>query len=92
MPAMIMGTSPATAIIDTANVDPVRSYICSMIATIVSCPPSPASVEPIHMRVNAGLVRNGRRSMKWLRCSPECTIRAYLRRCAGRFAAASVRW
>ena len=70
MPATIMGTSPATAIIETANVDPVMSYIWSMIATIVSWPPRPASVDPIHIRVNAGLARNGRRSMKWLRCSP----------------------
>ncbi len=38
--------------------------MCSMIATIVSWPPSPASVEPSHIRVNAGLARNGLRSMK----------------------------
>ena len=61
---MIMGTRPTTAIIATAKVDPVRSYMCSMIATIVSWPPSPASVEPSHIRVNAGLARNGLRSMK----------------------------
>ena len=54
-PATIIGSSPATAIIATAKVDPVSSYICSMTATIVSWPPSPASVEPIHIRVNAGL-------------------------------------
>ena len=35
-PATIIGTRPATAIIATAKVDPVRSYMCSMIATIVS--------------------------------------------------------
>ena len=61
---MIIGTRPATAIIATAKVSPVRSNTCSMTATIVNCPPRPASVEPIHRRVNAGLTRNGRRSMK----------------------------
>ena len=35
-PARIIGTSPATAIIATAKVDSVSSYICSMTATIVS--------------------------------------------------------
>ena len=35
-PATIIGSRPATAIIATANVDPVSSYICSMIATMVS--------------------------------------------------------
>ena len=62
-PATIMGSRPATAIIATANVDPVRSNMCSMTATTVSCPPRPARVEPTHMRVKAELSRNGRRSM-----------------------------
>lgn len=66
-PAITMGASPATAIIDTAKVEPVSANMCSMTAAMVSCPPSPLSVDPIHMRANAGEARNGDRSMKALR-------------------------
>lgn len=63
-PARIIGTSPATAIIDTAKVLPVSTNTCSITVTIVSCPPIPARVEPIHIRAKAGLVFSGVRSIR----------------------------
>ncbi|MDQ1129123.1 hypothetical protein QE381_001251 [Microbacterium sp. SORGH_AS 888] len=62
---MTMGTRPATATIATAKSEAVSAYTWSMTATMVSCPPMPDRVEPIHIRANAGLARNGRRSMRW---------------------------
>lgn len=65
-PASTIGTSPATAIIDTANVLWVSSNTCSITATTVSWPPMPESVDPIHRRANAGEVVSGRRSISAL--------------------------
>src|SRR5699024_11044490 len=63
-PPMIIGTSPATATIETAKVLPVSSKTCSITVTTVSWPPSPARVEPSHSFAKALLAGKGRRSRR----------------------------